>query len=220
MSITVVSGHRRSGTSMMMLALHYAGMRAIYNPDLNNKDYKPDPEGYAPNAKAGLFEVGYFALLDPLFYKTLVEHPEDGFILKIPWDCLVYLPKGDWKIIFMNRDAEEIDRSCARVDKYLKEYGDKDVLEERMNQLIPKSKALPFSIYRKYNQEHIDHVLGIMETRSDVELIPVQYQDVINNPVKVFESIKYTPSGKERLPIDIDKAASVINPELHRVRTA
>jgi hypothetical protein len=216
--IVIVSGHRRTGTSMMMLALHAAGMQALYNPILNNKDCKLDPEGYAPNAKAGLFEVGYYALLDPLFFRKLVEHPDDGFIVKIPWDCIVYLPKGDWKIVFMHRDAEEIDRSCARVDKYLEEYGDKVALENRMKQLIPTSKALPFSIYKKYNQDDIDHVLGIMETRSDVELIPVQYQDVIDDPVKVFKRLKYTPLGKERLPIDIEKAAATINPDFHRIR--
>ena len=221
MSIVVVSGHRRSGTSMMMRALHSAGLPALYDKGLQGRDSKPDAAGYAPNHPEGLFEVGYFNLLKPEFMRSLVARDVGTFAVKVTWDCLVYLPKGDWKIIFMHRSGDEIDASCRRVDKYIADQVDGDYqtdLKQRTSTLISRSKALPFSCFRPYSHDNITHVLDIMRERRDVELLSVQYQDVIDDPVKVFEYLKYTPLHRERLPLDVDKAAAVIDEKLHRVR--
>lgn len=184
---------------MMMQALHEGGMGMILNPSLRAEE-ELNP--------AGIYEVGFLSYMSPKFLRLM----PDGCLVKIMWDGIVNLPKGEWKIIFMERDEAEINASVERVDKYLGENGMASALNHKV------TTTLPFCCYRTYNRDHIDHVLGIMDTRSDVELIPVQYQDVIDNPVKVFERLKYTPLGKERLPIDIEKAAAVINPDLHRIR--
>lgn len=204
--ITVVSGHRRSGTSMMMRALHASGMDILYNPTL--EAVNPDENGYQPNP-GGLYEVGFISYMSPKFLRLL---PKNTCAIKILWDGLVYLPKGDWKIIFMERDPEEIEASSARVDKHILSSGKQSAINH------PVTATLPFCCYRTYNQDNIDHVLGIMDARRDVEIIRVQYQDVIDNPVAVFERLKYTPLGKERLPIDVEKAAAIVDPDLRRER--
>lgn len=204
--ITVVSGHRRTGTSAMMKALHVGGLPAAYDKSLE----RPDEEGYNPNP-GGLYEIGYANALSPGFLRIIT----DGCVVKLMWDALPLLPKGDWKVIFMHRNPEEINASCERVDEHLAK--DMDIVKRQTN--INKGiVGLPFSVFRPYNQDDIDHVLGILEMRHDVDIIPVQYQDLIDNPVQVFEQIKYTPLGKERLPIDVEKAAATINPDFHRVR--
>jgi hypothetical protein len=203
--ITVVSGHRRSGTSMMMQALHEGGLPALYTPALENAN--PDTNGFQPNP-GGLYEVGFLSYTVPKFLRLM----PDGCAVKIMWDGIVNLPKGDWKIIFMERSQKEIESSIAILEKHLIENN----IASAYNH--PLTRGMPFCCFRTYNRDNIDHVLGIMDTRRDVELLSVQYQDVINSPIKVFQQLKYTDSGEERLPIDVDKAAAVINTDLHRVR--
>jgi hypothetical protein len=108
----------------------------------------------------------------------------------------------------MDRDEDEINESIARSDAHLRSSGVKENPPTRYT----------FDVFRPYSRDDVEHVLGIMEARSDVNLLKVNYKDLIEDPKGTFESIKYTPLGKERLPIDIDRAVSVINPEYYRVR--
>jgi hypothetical protein len=209
MSIVVVSGHRRSGNE--------GGLSVLFDENLQGRESEPDENGYAPNHPSGLFEVGYYNQLKPQFLRA-VRDRQPICALKITWDCLVYLPKGEWIIIFMDRSAEEIDASCAKVDDYIRDHGSAKMNDQRNNQLKKISKTLPFSCFRRYSHDDVEHVLGIMGERRDVELLRVNYQDVINNPEKVFSDLKYTPLDKERIPIDAKMSASVIDKNLYRVR--
>ena len=215
--VVVVTGHRRSGTSMMMRALHTGGLPALYDEKFSGVDSEPDSKGYAPNHPAGLFEVGYYNQLRPAFMRQLAMR-DALYAVKITWDCLVYLPRGNWTIIFMERPSDEINASCARVDEYIRETGTEEQKNQRNTELICRSTALPFSCFRPYNDDDVTHVLGAMKERRDVELLRVKYHDVIREPLTVFTMLRYTPLGRERLPIDIDKAASVIDSNLYRVR--
>lgn len=195
--ITVVSGHRRSGTSAMMSAL-YAGLKEgqiLYQPAQERLN-KPE-EGYVPNP-GHLYEVGRAYYTSAKFLRMM---PHDSLV-KILWDGLANLPKGDYTVIFMERDENEINASVARSDAHLRSQGVRE---------NPQT-AFTFDVFRPYDQDNIDHVLGIMEMRKDVRLLRVGFKDVIDNPLREFERIsKY-------VSIDPEKAASVINPKFYRFR--
>jgi hypothetical protein len=132
----------------------------------------------------------------------------DNVIVKIFFDGLIALPSGKYLIIFMERDPLEIKASLKRVDDHL------DKLGGRTNLVI----EAPFDVYRDYNQEDIDHVKGIMRERRDVRLLEVDFRELVEDPIAVFNKIKYTPIGRERLDLDVERAASFIKPEFYRER--
>jgi hypothetical protein len=103
----------------------------------------------------------------------------------------------------MTREQGEIEASCQRLDKHLKQEG-----------VVENPKAwYPFDVFRPYRQEDIDHVLSICDARDDMEVIVLPYGDVIEQPQAVFAAIE-----RFGFPIDPEKAASVVDPDLYRFR--
>ena len=120
---------------------------------------------------------------------------------KMFFDGLPNLPLGDYRIIFMVRDEWEINDSCAKADKHLRSVN------------IPENPAsdATFYVYRPYSQDDIDHVLGICEARSDIQLIKVNYIDLIKHPEHELETLRLLG-----VPLNVKRAASVIDPSYHR----
>ena len=214
--IFVVSGYRRTGTSAMMKALHKGGIPAIFSPHI--EDGNPDASGYQPNP-GGLWEVGFNQYMNAKFLRKFI--PDDS-VIKIMFDGLPCLPQRAYKIIFMERDPEEITASTDRVDKHIIEAAresmrpvseelHREILEGNLD--VPGTKILPFCNFRPYDQEDIDHVLGICDARSDMHVIRVNYHDLIRHPRHEFETLRLKGA-----PINVDKATSVIDPTLHRMR--
>jgi hypothetical protein len=189
---------------MMMQALNAGGLGIIHVPELEGGN--PEYNGYQPNP-GGLYELG---LGQYMCAKLLRMLPDKGAV-KILFDGLPCLPKGKYTIIFMSRNAKEIEKSTARVDEHiLNQPGRQRGLASKVDEI---TGILPFCVYRPYNQDDINHVLGICETRADMEVIHVNYADVITNPYMVFEGLV-----KCGIPINVDDAVSVINPRLYRER--
>jgi hypothetical protein len=160
--------------------------------------------GYIPSP-GPLLEVGRNAYYNAEFVRNL---PAD-VLVKIFFDGLPTLPADKYLVIFMRRKEAEILESCAKVARHLQAIG------------VPSNPARGmFDIYSPYNQDDIDHVLGIMDQRKDVELIEVDYADLIDNPEKILNRIKYTPLGRTRVDLDVKKAASVINKDFYRSKVA
>ena len=210
--IVVVSGSKRTGTSMMVRALYHAstGLDLLVAPSMEQAN--PEHEGYQPNPN-GLYEVGLVRYLEPRFLRKI----PDNSILKILYDGLPNLPKGDYKVIFMERDPDEITASSERVEKHWAEYEAGTGIKHESS--LDMTKILPFYCLRPYNQDDIDHVLGIMQTRWDVDLVRVSYNDVINDPLTAFKRIKHNGLGKVRFEFDVEKAASLVDPQLYRSRS-
>jgi hypothetical protein len=173
---------------MMMRALHHGGLPVI--------ELQKEANSVPDLNPSGLYEVGRGFYMNPYFLRNI----PDNSLIKILFDGLCYLPQGDYKIIFMVRDEQDINASVQRAEKQLRASG------------IPENDNIPtpFDVYRPYKQDDIDHVINICEVRGDIELIRVHYNDVLDNPIGVFESL--------HLPIDVDKAVKVINPQLCRFR--
>lgn len=198
MTIYIVSGYRRSGTSMMMGALK-AGMTSgavLYQPGLEKFN---QGEGYKPNPD-GLWEVGQAYYMRPKFLRII----PDESLVKILYDGLPNLPqKIPYKIIFMTRDEQEIHASCDRVDAHLRYQGVSENPPTNFN----------FDVFRPYQQIDIDHVLSICDARNDVDLITLPYSDVIERPLDVFSAIK-----DFGFPLDPSAAAETVKPEFYRLK--
>jgi len=192
----IVSGHRRSGTSAMMQALAkgqtegtciFAARDRILG-NVERDGYRPIP---------GLFlEVGQS-------YKDAewLRQMPDNIFVKIFFDGLPNLPLGKYKVIFMVRDEWEINHSIDRAEKHIRSMG------------VPENPPSDdtFYIYRKYSQDDIDHVLGICEARSDIDLIKVNFTDMIKHPKHEFETLRL-----RGIPIDPEKSALAIDPSYYR----
>ena len=198
MTIFVVSGYRRSGTSMMMKALHKGGLPVISAPG-QDKIGANEIDGYVPSP-SGVYEVGQMWYMRPKHQRLI----PDNALVKILFDGLPHLPKGEYKIIWMVRGVKEIKASCERVDRHLRQEGVKEHPE----------RTYPFDSFRDYSQEDMDHVLGICKARTDMEAIEVHFRDVIGYPGIVFENLKKIHG----IPIDVSKAVSVINRKHYRYR--
>lgn len=192
----IVSGHRRTGTSVMMQALANGqtdGTRIFAARDRTLGNIERD--GYRPIP--GLFlEVGQN-------YKNAewLRKMPDNIFVKIFFDGLPNLPLGKYKIIFMVRDEWEINHSVERAEKHIRSFG------------VPPNPPSDstFYVYRPYSQADVNHVLGICEARSDIDLIKVNFTDLIKHPKHEFETLRL-----RGVPIDPDKAASVIDPSYYR----
>ena len=206
--IYVISGARRTGTSMLMQAIHAgnttlglmiaASIDALGHP-IDYAACPPEPDGYSPNPN-GAYEVGTMAYHNARFLRNI---PPDSLI-KVLFDGLPNLPRGNYTIIYMERDVDEIRASTKRVEEYL----GGDALGA-----LELTKHLPFSCFRPYNQEEIDHVLGICRARCDIDIAMVNYNDVINDPLEQFNKLKSLG-----WPIIPEVCASEIDQTLYRSR--
>jgi hypothetical protein len=181
-----------------LVALSRKGV-ATPNAEIVIDDYCPSP---TPQYEAGGWPRAAEFLRDT----------GDDKIIKIFFDDIVNIPRGSHKIIFMDRDEEEINRSLEMVDehyeKLIKVLGRKP---ERQGPTPPYVRA--FDVYRPYNKDDIEHVIGIMKCRRDVQLIRVNYGDLIKDPAKEFSRIA------EILDLDVEEAASMIDAKHYRAKS-
>jgi hypothetical protein len=210
----IVSGYRRSGTSMMMrvlAALLMPRIKLIMYREFESCNRPID--GYSP-APTGLLEVGRKQYMDP----NWLRHLADDRLAKIFFEGLPYLPghnELNYFIIFMRRNPEEIKRSVERAEKYLKE------LEEQSTnpRIVQDRGGLGFDLFKEYNDTDIAHVLSICEARKDIQVVEVQFEDFIHNTEEEIQKLI------DQIPMKIDDekiktALRQVNPEFHRIKCA
>ncbi|MEE8373325.1 MAG: sulfotransferase domain-containing protein [Dehalococcoidia bacterium] len=178
----VVSGLERSGTSVMMQMLHNGGLPMAYD------DSRP-PDEHNPR---GYFELAGGRIISRLMDGTFDLAAYKGQIIKITAYGLKFLPKGDYKIVYMQRDIDEV------LDSMQKMGGRMDKAKER----ILRTKLNKLS-------------LEAMESRGDMEYVTVNYRDVIDRPKKEMEKV-----GRF-LGAELDKEAAIeaVDSELYRNRS-
>jgi hypothetical protein len=182
----VVSGHPRSGTSMMMHALITGGLEGAYSSPRtprsnNNAAYAPNPNGF--------FELVENEQQEPLHPRRFA-----GKVFKSIYGMLPQLATGNYKVIYMLRNPEEIRSSNAKMG--------------RRNR--PLQRTLSDADYFS----KMGHYLSIADLRPDMEVLQVWYHDVLADPTAQFERIR-----DFGIPIDPVAAASVVNPKLYRNRS-
>lgn len=186
--IYIVSGVARSGTSMMLQALQSGGMDVAFHPsrDGMNKIVKLGRQAYIINPN------GFFEFL-PDFYKR-ADFPKghEGKVVKCLFPRILQIPKGNYKIILMIRDVQEILGSW----------------HISFDGVQPKDLGINMSIYDQMMVEGKE----VLETVG-AEVIVLRYEEVLKRPKKYFQELK-----DMGWPINVIKAISVIDPKLHRIK--
>jgi tetratricopeptide (TPR) repeat protein len=155
LSLTIVSGLPRSGTSLMMQMLSAAGV-----PVVTDSERKPDednPEGYyewEPIKKVGR--------------RPEILREAEGKVLKVVSMLLPALPACNrYKVLFMDRPIEEV---VASQRKMVKNRGNESVADaEKLTRMLG---------------EHRAEVLRGLSSAAAFELLVVDYPDLIRHPEK------------------------------------
>lgn len=178
--IVIVSGLPRSGTSLMMQMLDKGGMNSLTDnlreaDDSNPKgyfEYEPVMKLHKDNSWLGLAENKSVKVVAPL---------------------LKFLPgKYRYKVIFMNRDINEIVKSQQKM-------------------IGKDTSTLPIHLIDAFHQQ-LEIVNSWKEREPGVELIYMDYKDVLYSPEKSIKEVKRF-IGQD---LDETKMASCIDTSLYR----
>ncbi len=176
----IVSGMERSGTSLMMQILLQGGMDVAFDdkrkPDENN------PKGY--------FELEGGKIINRLMEGSFPVEKYDGKVIKVTAYGLKFLPPGEYKIIYMTRDMDEVLESMAKMT------GDPSVKEER-------------DVFERLNA----FSMKLMEDRGIPHMV-VSYNDLMRDPLPEIERLNGFLGGI----LDVSAAAKAIEPALYRNR--
>ncbi len=178
--VYIVSGLPRSGTSMLMQVLMAGGMSVA--TDGKRKPDESNPRGY--------LEVE--SIID-----RLRDNPEfifnfEGKVVKVVAYGLQYLPPGRYRIIYVDRNIDEVLDSMEK----MMNAGDEEREETRRAflKLNEKSKA-------------------DLRRRDDVEALFVSYNDILAEPrrhlVEVHQFLK-------EMNLNFDKMVKAVNWKLYR----
>ena len=184
--ITIVSGLPRSGTSMMMSALVAGGLQALTD-NIRTAD-EDNPKGY--------YELEKVKELDR--DNSWLENAR-GKVVKIISALLKRLPDSyQYKIIFMRRNMDEILASQRQMLIRRNEPTDK-VSDERMAEMFGK---------------HLRDVEAWLERQSNMDVLYVSYNEMLDNPDSSIEMINSFLGGA----LDKEKMTSAVDRKLHRQR--
>jgi len=180
----VVSGLERSGTSLMMQMLSAGGLPLAFD-DLRRPD-EHNPRGY--------FELEGGKIITRLMHKTFPMETYRGRFLKITAFGLLYLPPGKYKIIYMQRDLDEI----------------LDSMEKMAKTTDPQREETKRSFHRLNAK-----VLQDLHARTDVDLLLINFNEILRNPSAQLQEIC---QFLQPYPCDYDNMLLVIDQRLYRQR--
>lgn len=178
--IYIVSGLPRSGTSMLMQALHAGGLPVaedgIRKPDESN------PKGY--------LEIE--SIID-----KLRDNPEFVFnfeekVLKVIAFGLQYLPRGNYKVVYMDRNIEEV------LDSMEKMMDAKD--EERAGTKLA---------FIKLNEKTKTDI----SQRDDMDVLFVNYNEILSDPEEKLGKVHRFFGDKN---LDLTKMVDAVDSQLYR----
>ncbi len=182
----MVTGYMRTGTTMMVESLEEAGLEPMVTPARDvrvHKRFKGDT--YHPN-KQGLYEMQNKQVL------YAITHPEkiNGKLIKCLMGGIPHMAawKVGWKVIFMNRNYEEVRQSCRAFEL-----------------VSPPSKEW-WDFYRQLYKDQMD-------MRLDIDWVEINYRDVLEDPLPIFDNLV-----ELGWPINPLRAVSVPDPVRCRYR--
>ena len=156
----IVSGLERSGTSLMMQILEKGGFPLLY--DDSRRPDEDNPKGY--------YELNTGKIISRLIERNIDMSLYDDICIKITAYGLSFLPIGNYKIIYMERDIEEILASQT------------SMFERKGFKLACYDEKL---LLKKMNTES----KRVLENRSDMNFILVKHRDIFDNTDYVIKRI-------------------------------
>jgi len=161
MTVYLVCGLHRSGTSVMMAAVTAGStLTPLRDADFEAiiESREKDPSNYPPNP------LGYFAHQNQLIeVDDWIGSVSDGTVCKVsPLAITDTFPEGDYRVIVTQRDEDERTMSMSRAFGADTEWFEPKVLE---------------------------NALGILTARADCTVTIVNYADLIADPVAVFDRL-------------------------------
>jgi hypothetical protein len=183
----VASGIERSGTSLLMQILHAGGVPMAFDtasrpPDDNN------PRGY--------FELEGGKIISRLMNGTFPIADHRGRFIKITAFGLKYLPPGKYRIIYTERNIEEVLDSM-----------------EKMAKLQDQNREETKASFIKLNEM----IKGLIGKRDDVEVLFVNYNQIVADPKTQVKKICDFLGSKE---IDAAAMIAAVDEKLYRKRRA
>lgn len=180
----IVSGLERSGTSMLMQILHNGGIPTSYD------DSRPADES---NPK-GYFELAGGKIINHLMDGTFPFDDFKGSFIKITCYGLKFLPVGKYKIIYSERNIEEILRSM-----------------EKMANISDSDRDETRDVFLKLNVM----IKKLINEREDCDVLFVNYNRILEDPEKEVDRLAHFVGASE-----IDKQAMMasIDKKLYRQR--
>ena len=180
----IISGLERSGTSMMMQILNAGDIPCAFDdsrlPDQSN------PKGY--------YELEGGKIINKIMDGSFPFKKYKGKFIKITAYGLRYLPPGNYKIIYSERNIEEI------LDSMEKMIGNKDQNREETKETFVKLNNL-------VKQQILE--------REDTDVLLINYNNIISNPEEnISRIIKFLDIPTEIL----DKMMQAIDKKLYRQR--
>jgi len=180
----IISGLERSGTSMLMQIL-LAGEIPVSFDNLRLSD-KSNLKGY--------YELVGGKIINKLIDGTFPFDNHKGKFIKITAYGLKYLPKGNYKIIYSERNIEEILHSMEKMtgleDKNRKETRESFI---KLNCMIKKQ----------------------ITSRDDIDILLVNYNKILSNSWENIKKILEFLGVTENI---IDKMIKVVDDKLYRQR--
>ena len=180
----IVSGLERSGTSMLMQILYAGGVETSFDnsrlPDESN------PKGY--------YELAGGKIINKLMDGTFPLVDYKGKFVKITAYGLKYLPPGDYKVIYSERNIEEILDSM-----------------EKMADIKDNNREETRGSFIKLNSM----IKNYIRNRKDIEFLLVNYNEILSNP---SFNIKKIHDFLGMQDIDLEKMINVVDKNLYRQR--
>jgi hypothetical protein len=185
--VIVVSGLPRSGTSMMMKILAAGGVE-ILTDQIREADDN-NPEGY--------FELEVVKKLKDGRYDWIGE--AEGKAVKVIATLITHLPnKFNYKIVFMNRDLNEV---LASQKKMLGRLGKED------DKVSDQTMARVF-------ENHLAGIKKWIASQKNMEVLYVSYNDILADPEEPINLVaEFLDMG-----LDVEEMEQVVNVNLYRER--
>ncbi len=181
----IVSGLERSGTSMLMQILEAGGAPMAFDtasrpPDDNN------PKGY--------FELEGGKIINKLMENKFPLTDYLGQFIKITAYGLKFLAQGNYKVIYSQRNIEEILDSM-----------------EKMARVHDDNREKTREVFVKLNRM----IIKLIQDREDVDVLFVNYNEIVAAPQKEIKKISNFLDAEE---LDLEKMIASVDQNLYRKR--
>jgi len=180
----IVSGLERSGTSMLMQILENGGISMQFSDDRPADEH--NPKGY--------YELEGGKIINKLMEGSFPFDTYKGSFIKITAYGLKFLPQGKYKIIYSERNIEEILNSM-----------------EKMADINDQNREETKDIFLKLNTL----IKNLIRSREDCDVLFVDYNMFMKNPQSEILKI---PEFLDIDDADIDSMIQTIDAKLYRQR--